>query len=117
MKKVITIIMVFLLLVVLMLPCVAFAADGLEAAAPDFISYIVAEAYVLIPVLYILGVLFKKIPNIPDWVIPFALLIIGIPAAMALAGWTIEGAMQGVLITGVTVLSNQLYKQAVIKRE
>jgi hypothetical protein len=30
---------------------------------------------------------------------------------MAIAGWTVEGAIQGVLVTGAAVYGNQLWKQ------
>ena len=99
-------------------------ADG-EAAAvfadaadpPDFLAYIIEKAYVLIPVLYFIGFLLKKIPGMPDWLIPFILVVIGVLAAMLMIGWTIEGAIQGILVTGVTVLTNQAYKQLFIKRK
>lgn len=81
----------------------------------DLINYIVSESYILIPVLYVIGVLLKKIPNIKDWLIPWILLGLGMLGGFFLAGMQLSGILQGVLVTGVTVLGNQLYKQTVVK--
>lgn len=111
MKKAGWILVSIVLLGVLFIPCVALADDGGGAPTVDVWGYITQEAYILIPVLYVIGMILKKIPNIPDWVIPFGLLIIAIPVALALSGWALQGALQGVLVTGATVLINQGYKQ------
>jgi len=81
----------------------------------DLMDYIVSESYILIPVLYVIGVLLKKIPNLKDWLIPWILLGLGMVAGFFLAGMKLSGVLQGVLVTGVTVLGNQLYKQTVVK--
>ena len=77
----------------------------------DFFEYIVKEAYVLIPALYVIGYLLKKTPKIPDWSIPWVLVVLGIGGGLVLAGVSVAGAIQGLLVAGFTVLSNQLYKQ------
>jgi len=110
MKKIMGWLLFTVMLAILLVPCVALADDG-SGVSVDFWTYITQESYVLIPVLYVVGYLIKKIPNVKDWVIPFGLLIIAIPLAMALSGWDIYGLIQGVLVTGVTVFANQLYKQ------
>lgn len=81
----------------------------------DLMSYIVENAYILIPVLYVLGLLLKKTPFIPDWLIPWILLVLGMLGGFVLADFKVEGLFQGVLVTGVTVFANQLYKQTVCK--
>ena len=81
----------------------------------DLMDYIVSEAYILIPVLYVIGMLLKKIPNIKDWLIPWILLGLGMIGGFFLSGMQLSGILQGVLVTGVTVFANQLYKQTVIK--
>ena len=43
----------------------------------NVMDYIVSEAYILIPVLYVIGLFLKKIPMIPDWLIPWILLGLG----------------------------------------
>jgi len=77
----------------------------------DFLEYIVKEAYVLIPVLYIIGYLLKRTPRVPDWSIPWALVVLGIIGGLALTGFSVGGVIQGILVAGVTVMTNQLYKQ------
>jgi hypothetical protein len=77
----------------------------------DILNYIVENALVLIPVLIILGSIIKHIEIIPNKYIPLLLLVVGIPGAMSLCGWTVDGAIQGVLVTGAAVYGNQLVKQ------
>jgi hypothetical protein len=78
-------------------------------------TYIIEKALVLIPALIIIGQIIKNIPNIPDWTIPVALLVVGVPGGMALAGWTVDGAIQGILVTGAAVYGNQIWKQVTNK--
>lgn len=82
----------------------------------DFMSYIVKEAYILIPVLYILGMFFKETPRVPDFLIPWILLGLGIIGGFFLSGMKFEGILQGILVAGVTVFTNQLYKQTAYNR-
>ena len=42
---------------------------------------------------------------------PLILLPLGVVGAMALGGWTVDAAVQGVLVTGAAVYSNQIVKQ------
>ena len=77
----------------------------------ELLEYIKENALILIPVLLIIGQIIKSIQKIPDKWIPLILLPIGIVGAMALAGWTVDSAVQGVLVTGAAVYGNQLVKQ------
>lgn len=77
----------------------------------DVLKYITENAYILIPVLLIIGQIVKNVKVIPDKWIPLILLPLGIVGAMALGGWTFESVLQGILVTGVTVYGNQIYKQ------
>lgn len=77
----------------------------------DVLTYITENAYILIPALLIIGQIIKNIKVIPDKWIPLILLPLGIVGAMALGGWTFESFLQGILVTGVTVYGNQIYKQ------
>lgn len=81
----------------------------------DFTTYLIDKMLILIPVLYVLGTFIKNTPNVKDWVIPWVLLVIGVVAAVAIglgAGIPIpEAIIQGVLVTGATVLTNQLIVQ------
>lgn len=77
----------------------------------DVLTYITENAYILIPALLIIGQIIKNIKVIPDKWIPLILLPFGVVGAMALGGWTFEAVLQGILVTGVTVYGNQIYKQ------
>ncbi len=77
----------------------------------EILTYITENALILIPVLLIIGQIIKNIEKIPDKWIPIILLPIGIVGAMALGGWTVDSAIQGILVTGAAVYGNQLVKQ------
>lgn len=77
----------------------------------EILNYITENALILVPVLLILGQIVKNIKVIPDKFIPLILLPFGVVGAMALGGWTVDGAIQGVLVTGCAVYGNQVYKQ------
>jgi len=77
----------------------------------DFINYITENALILIPVPYIIGMILKGIERIKDKYIPLILLPIGIGIAMALMGININAIIQGILVVGVSVYTNQLVKQ------
>lgn len=82
----------------------------------DFLSYITENALILIPVLVIIGKIVKGIEMIDNKWIPMILLPLGVIGAMALGGWTVDAAIQGVLVAGAAVYANQLFKQ-VTKKE
>lgn len=78
----------------------------------DIMTYIIDNCLIVIPALYIVGVIIKAIPKIPDWIIPFVLLAIGEAACIGIMGASVDAAIQGVLVTGAAVLVNQGIKQA-----
>ena len=73
-------------------------------------DYIIGNAVILIPALIVLGQIIK-VTQIPNKWIPLILLPFGVVGTMAIVGWTVEGAIQGVLVTGAAVYGNQIYKQ------
>lgn len=75
-------------------------------------DYILDNALILIPVIYVIGVILKGTELIKDKYIPVILLPIGIVLAMLLVGFNVNGFIQGVLVTGVAVYANQIVKQA-----
>ena len=83
----------------------------------DFLNYINKEALILIPILYIIGMLLKGTPKIKDWLIPYVLLVLGILGSNILLGFSLESTIQGILIAGTAVYTNQLYKQASKRNE
>jgi hypothetical protein len=77
----------------------------------DFVKYITENALVLIPALYVLGMILKGTERIADKNIPLILLPLGILGSVALGGFTVQATIQGILVTGAAVYSNQLMKQ------
>ena len=77
----------------------------------DFFNYITKNALILIPVLVVIGQIIKNIQLIDNKWIPLILLPLGVVGAMALGGWTVDAAIQGVLVAGAAVYSNQIIKQ------
>jgi len=76
----------------------------------DFSKFITEQALILIPVLYILGLVLKN-SSVKDKLIPIILLGIGVISSVALLGLNIQAVIQGVLVAGTAVFTNQLIKQ------
>ena len=73
----------------------------------EFTNFIMENALVLIPALYVIGVILKKTEHVADKYIPVILLPLGIVGAVALMGFSAESVIQGILVTGATVLTNK----------
>lgn len=86
-------------------------------------DYLKPELFILIPVLYAVGVFIKN-TKAPDWVIPFVLGVVGILLATIWTfstsvenGWQdvlkslFTGITQGILNASACVYVNQLLKQ------
>jgi len=81
----------------------------------DFINYIVDKMLILIPVLYVIGMILKNTPKVFDWLIPWILLVLGVVFAVliSLNGEIpiTDAIIQGILVAGATVFTNQLIIQ------
>lgn len=84
----------------------------------DFTQFIVQQGLYIAAGLYVLGMLIKKVPFIPDWLIPWILIACGITATglSMEGGFSIQNIFQGIFAAGAAVLVNQTYKQS-SKRE
>lgn len=80
-------------------------------------SFVTNQAVVLIPALIVIGKIIKSVPAVPCWLIPVILLVPGIAGTVMLLGWSVESAIQGILITGAAVYGNQIWKQVVQKSD
>ena len=79
----------------------------------DIISYIIEEGLIMIPVLYIIGEIIKFTGVLNNKWIPLTLLIFSLLfTPLLLGGFTPDNIVQAILVTGVTVLGDQLIKQA-----
>lgn len=81
----------------------------------EFAKYIANNALILIPMLYALGMVIKKTEKIDNRYIPIILLVTGILGATGIMGISVNSVVQGVLVTGATVYTDQLIKQTTKK--
>ena len=82
----------------------------------NVMDFVMEESLILIPALYILGLMLKN-SKVKDYLIPWVLLVVGVSGSIALNGATIYSVLQGVLVTGATVYADQLVKQTTTKRK
>lgn len=78
----------------------------------EITTHLEAAVLPLAIALYVIGVFLKATPKVPDWLIPWMLLLLGVIGAILLLGLSVSSVIQGVIACGVAVLGNQLYKQA-----
>ncbi len=78
----------------------------------DVLEYVVKEGLVMIPVLFILAEVIKHTELLDNKWIPLTLLVISIAFTPFLLGaFNADNIVQAVLVAGVTVFGNELYKQ------
>ena len=78
----------------------------------DILEYVVQEGLVMIPVLFILGEIVKNTELLDNKWNPLTLLVISIAFTPFLLGtFNADNIVQAVLVAGVTVFADQLYKQ------
>lgn len=82
----------------------------------DLTKFIPEVLGLLVSVLYIIGTFLKDSPKVKDWSIPWVLTVLGIVGSCGLQGFNTTAALQGVACAGVAVLTNQLKKQASIRK-
>ena len=79
----------------------------------DIINFIIEEGLIMIPVLYIIGEIIKFTGVLNNKWIPLTLLVVSLLfTPLLLGGFTPDNIVQAVLVTGVTVLGDQLIKQS-----
>jgi len=78
----------------------------------EIINFIIEEGLIMIPVLYIIGEIIKFTGVLNNKWIPLTLLIFSLLfTPLLLGGFTPDNIVQAVLVTGATVLGDQLIKQ------
>ena len=78
----------------------------------DIINFIIEEGLIMIPALYIIGEIIKFTGVLNNKWIPLTLLVFSLLfTPLLLGGFTPDNIVQAVLVTGVTVLGDQLIKQ------
>ena len=79
----------------------------------DILEFIIEEGLIMIPVLYIIGEIIKFTGVLNNKWIPLTLLVFSLLfTPLLLGGFTPDNIVQSVLVTGVTVLGDQLIKQS-----
>ncbi|MDQ0160247.1 phage holin family protein [Alkalibacillus salilacus] len=77
----------------------------------EILDYVMDEAFVLIPVLWILGKMIKQMQLMPNRFIPITLLGISTIFTTVMMGLSVETLIQAILVTGAAVFGHQLWKQ------
>lgn len=75
-------------------------------------SYLDPKMLIVIVALWILGMLFKQSPIIPDKWIIWVLTLVSLVLAFLILGFNDKGAVQGIIAVGIAVYGNQIVKQA-----
>lgn len=70
--------------------------------------YIRPDAFILVPVLYFIGLFLQQTPFIPKWGHVWIQLAFAIIACLLYYGWEIQSVVQGVLVTGTAVISRDI---------
>ncbi|WP_099362850.1 phage holin family protein [Fredinandcohnia onubensis] len=72
--------------------------------------YIRQDAFILIPVLYFIGLILKDTPFIPQWTHRWIQLGFATIACLLYYGFIIQSVVQAILVTGATMISEDLIK-------
>ncbi|WP_231893428.1 phage holin family protein [Rossellomorea aquimaris] len=71
---------------------------------------------ILVPALWVLGFVLKKTPRIPDWLIIWILLLVGVAASVWHLGFDLNGIANGFIATGAAITTHQSIKQTFFSR-
>lgn len=66
------------------------------------------DAFIIVPVLYLLRLFLSQTPKIPKWSYAWILLVIGVFFCFLRFGFGFQSYMQGVLCTGAAMLLTDL---------
>lgn len=79
----------------------------------DYAQFLQDGSLIMVAVLYIIGMMLKGVSDetFNNKYIPFVLLVIGMLLSIWQGGVCIDAVMQGVIVTGMAVYSNQVIKQ------
>ncbi|MET3683335.1 hypothetical protein ABID56_001430 [Alkalibacillus flavidus] len=77
----------------------------------DLLNFVMDQALILIPVLWILGKMIKQMALVPNRFIPVTLLAISVVFTTVMMGLSVESIIQAILVTGAAVFGHQIVKQ------
>ncbi|MEH7224417.1 phage holin family protein [Bacillus sp. JJ1566] len=75
--------------------------------------YIRQDAFILIPVLYFIGLILKETPFIPEWTHRWIQLSFAVISCLLYYGAEIQSVVQGILVTGTTMISEDLIRNTI----
>ena len=83
----------------------------------DVLPWINESVYIIVPVLFLLGMALKATPKIPDWLIPYILGGGGVLLCCGIMGVGSPAVIQGLLAAGASVYADQLGRQLSKRKE
>ncbi|RSK27387.1 hypothetical protein EJF36_11105 [Bacillus sp. HMF5848] len=69
------------------------------------------QLIIVVPALMVLGYILKKTPRIPDWLILWFLLLVGVVSSIITLGFSVNGVANGIIAAGMAITSHQAIKQ------
>lgn len=78
----------------------------------QIMNLIPKDFYIVAVMLYILGMVLKKVKFIKDELIIFMLLVISILFSIWKGGFGADSVIYGIILTGVPVFVNNIFKQS-----
>jgi len=80
-------------------------------------QFLMDQVLIVAVALLAIGMLMKKTPGVPDWLIPWILTGCGIAFSWGVLGaFDVQSAIQGILAAAVASWGHQLWKQTTEKR-
>ncbi|PAE42699.1 phage holin family protein [Bacillus sp. 7884-1] len=76
-------------------------------------SYIRPDAFILVPVLYIISLFLRQTPFIPLWTHAWIQMLFAVIACLLYYGLEIQSVVQGILVTGAAVISTNLFNSTI----
>ena len=79
----------------------------------EILEFVIQEAYIMVPTLWVVGFIVKQTEQIKDKYIPFILLAVSLLLSpWMLGGYNAQNVIQAILVAGGAVLADNLYRQS-----
>lgn len=79
-------------------------------------AYLLDKMFVVVVVLWIIGIFLKRTPFVRDWTIIWILLGVGVTISFFMLGFSVSAFIQGILTTGFAVFGHQIAKQTIERK-
>ncbi len=77
----------------------------------DILDFISENIYIVTAALFVIGIILKQTPKIPNWSIPYILTLLGVVSCIFILGFSINSILQGIITAGISVYFHQVFKQ------